>query len=106
MCENRTAETLRSWTEIGERVAEARRAAGLSQADLAGRVGMDRTALVRVEAGERKVSALELMRLAEQLGRSTGWAPSIWRAVPGRLLGHRPGRWARWPPSPSAWVCT
>ncbi len=60
-------ETLQSWAEIGERVTEARRAAGLSQADLARRVGMDRTALVRVEAGERRVSALELMRFAEQL---------------------------------------
>ncbi|WP_282202161.1 helix-turn-helix domain-containing protein [Kitasatospora fiedleri] len=61
-------ETIGSWNEIGERVAEARRAAGVSQGELAARLGLDRTMLVRIESGERKISAVELFRLAEELG--------------------------------------
>ncbi|KJK57460.1 helix-turn-helix domain-containing protein [Saccharothrix sp. ST-888] len=61
-------ETAESWDEIGERVAEARQAAGVSQGELAMRLGLDRTALVRIESGERKISAMELFRLAEALG--------------------------------------
>lgn len=60
-------EFVQDWTEVGERVSEARRAAGLSQGELARKIELDRTALVRIESGERKVSALELMRLAEKL---------------------------------------
>ncbi|MCZ2525651.1 helix-turn-helix domain-containing protein [Streptomyces sp. HB2AG] len=61
-------ETVQSWAEIGERIAEVREAAGLSQGGLAARMGLDRTALVRMEAGDRRVTALELFRLAEILG--------------------------------------
>lgn len=59
---------VQSWAEVGERIAEARLAAGLSQGDLASKVGLDRTALVRIEAGDRRITALELFRLAEVLG--------------------------------------
>jgi Zn-dependent peptidase ImmA (M78 family)/transcriptional regulator with XRE-family HTH domain len=61
-------ETAQNWGEVGERIAEARLAAGLSQGDLALRVDLDRTAVVRVEAGERRITALELYRLADALG--------------------------------------
>jgi Zn-dependent peptidase ImmA (M78 family)/transcriptional regulator with XRE-family HTH domain len=54
-------------SELGERIREARLSHGLSQGDLAGRIGLDRSALVRVEGGERKVTALELFRLGEAL---------------------------------------
>lgn len=57
-----------SWAEVGERITEARLAAGLSQGDLASKVGLDRTALVRIEAGDRRITALELFSLAEVLG--------------------------------------
>ncbi|MHC3460811.1 helix-turn-helix domain-containing protein [Streptomyces flavovirens] len=57
-----------SWAEVGERIAEARLAAGLNQGELASRVGLDRTALVRTEAGDRRITALELFHLAEALG--------------------------------------
>lgn len=57
-----------SWAEVGARAREARLAAGLSQADLARRLGMDRSALARVESGQRQVSALELFSLADALG--------------------------------------
>ncbi len=52
---------------FGERVREARVAARLSQGDLANRIGLDRTALVKIESGDRRVSAMELFRLADSL---------------------------------------
>jgi transcriptional regulator with XRE-family HTH domain/Zn-dependent peptidase ImmA (M78 family) len=57
-----------TWAEIGERVRESRSAARLTQADLAERLGLDRTAVAKIEAGARQVSALELFRLADVLG--------------------------------------
>jgi transcriptional regulator with XRE-family HTH domain len=56
-----------TWAELGERVREARLALGLSQDALATRLGIDRSAVARVEGGQRQVSALELMRLSETL---------------------------------------
>ncbi|MFI9466642.1 helix-turn-helix domain-containing protein [Streptomyces sp. NPDC052492] len=60
-------ESVQSWAEIGSRIAQTRESAGLSQGELASRIGVDRTAVVRMEQGERKVSALELFRIAETL---------------------------------------
>lgn len=59
--------------ELGRRIAEARSDCGMTQADLAVGIGLERTALVRLEAGERKVSATELVALAEVLGRPIDW---------------------------------
>lgn len=70
-------ERARSWAEIGSRVAEARLAAGLSQEELASRVGLERTALVRIEAGDRRITALELFGLAEALGVPLGHLVSM-----------------------------
>lgn len=57
-----------SWEQVGSRLREARIAAGFSQGQLAGQLGIDRSALVRIESGQRQVSALELFRLSEILG--------------------------------------
>lgn len=59
--------------ELGERVALARSAKGVSQSDLAAKVDLDRTALSKVESGVRRVSALELARISEVLGRPLDW---------------------------------
>jgi Zn-dependent peptidase ImmA (M78 family)/transcriptional regulator with XRE-family HTH domain len=59
--------------ELGRRIAQARSDYGMTQADLAASVGLERTAFVRVEAGERKVSATELVALAEALDRPIDW---------------------------------
>ncbi|MFD4502605.1 helix-turn-helix domain-containing protein [Streptomyces sp. NPDC058457] len=59
---------VQSWAEVGERIAEARLAAGLSQGELASRVDLERTAVVRIESGDRRITALELFRLSEALG--------------------------------------
>ncbi|MQA27421.1 MAG: ImmA/IrrE family metallo-endopeptidase [Micromonosporaceae bacterium] len=56
------------WEQVGGRVREARVAAGLTQSQLAGRLSLDRSALVRIESGQRQVSALELFRLSDELG--------------------------------------
>lgn len=58
---------VQGWPEVGERVRDLRLAHGLNQGQLAEQLGVDRTAVVRIEAGERQVSALELGRLADIL---------------------------------------
>ena len=55
------------WAEVGDRVRQARLAAGLSQSSLASNIGIDRSALARVEGGDRHLSALELFALADEL---------------------------------------
>ena len=45
----------------------------MTQADLAARTGLERTALVRIESGERKVSATELVAIAGALDRPVDW---------------------------------
>jgi transcriptional regulator with XRE-family HTH domain len=54
--------------EVGERVRQARLASGLTQAELAQRVGLERSALVRVEGGGRRLDAIELFKLSDALG--------------------------------------
>lgn len=49
----------------------ARRQAHMSQADLALRLGIDKTAVSRIETGQRGVSAEELARIADVFGVST-----------------------------------
>lgn len=68
MCENRTIMESVEWSDIGERVRESRLAAGLSQDDLAREIGLERTKIAKIEAGDRRVDALELARLSSALG--------------------------------------
>jgi transcriptional regulator with XRE-family HTH domain len=64
---------LESWDEIGQRFAAARADAGWTQAQVAERAELERTALAKIERGQRQVSALELSKLATALGRPMGW---------------------------------
>jgi Zn-dependent peptidase ImmA (M78 family)/transcriptional regulator with XRE-family HTH domain len=59
--------------QLGQRIADARVERRLKQADLAAAVGLDRTAIVKIEAGTRKVSAVELAKIAADLGRPLDW---------------------------------
>lgn len=52
---------------LGARIAAARRAARLTQADLARAASVDRTALSKIERGHRNVGSLELVRIATAL---------------------------------------
>lgn len=69
MCDIHTVTTdaIDTSAELGQRIREARLANGLSQVQFAERIRLERSALVRIEAGERKVSALELLRISDEL---------------------------------------
>ncbi|MBU2604079.1 MAG: XRE family transcriptional regulator [Actinobacteria bacterium] len=56
--------------EMGSRVRNARESARVSQADLAAAVGINRSAMTRIESGERALGALEISLIARVLGRS------------------------------------
>jgi Zn-dependent peptidase ImmA (M78 family)/transcriptional regulator with XRE-family HTH domain len=59
--------------QLGQRIADARIEAEMTQADLAAAIDLDRTAVAKMEAGSRGVSALELARIAAALGRPLDW---------------------------------
>lgn len=54
---------------LGERLLRAREVAGMTQDGLGRSVNLDRTAISRLEAGERKLSVPELVAIAAVLGR-------------------------------------
>lgn len=72
MCDIRTVKAVESWAEVGERVRQARIMSELSQAELAGKLDIDRSALAKIESGQRQVTALELFRLSDSLGVPIG----------------------------------
>lgn len=53
---------------LGHRIAEARARASLTQSDLAAAVGVDRSSVAKIESGIRRVTALELARIAQSVG--------------------------------------
>ncbi|RKS79427.1 Zn-dependent peptidase ImmA (M78 family) [Actinomadura pelletieri DSM 43383] len=60
--------SVENWAEVGGRVREARLAHDLSQTELARRLDLERTAVVRIESGRRQISAIELFKLSDVLG--------------------------------------
>lgn len=75
MCENRTMASGESvpTIDLGRRISQARLEAEMTQADLGRAVGLDRTAIAKLETGARKVSATELVALAAALDRPIDW---------------------------------
>jgi transcriptional regulator with XRE-family HTH domain len=65
MCENHTMDKV----ALGQRLTQARELAGMTQDSLARAVGLDRTAVTRLEKGERKLSVPELVAIAETVGQ-------------------------------------
>ena len=55
------------WENVGERMRVARLAAGLTQEELGARAGLDRTMIVKIESGARRIDAMELIRLSSAL---------------------------------------
>lgn len=53
---------------LGQAIATARTAAGLTQGALGAATGLGQTAVSRIEAGLRKVEFLELVTIAAELG--------------------------------------
>jgi transcriptional regulator with XRE-family HTH domain len=56
-----------SQEQLGQKIRELREHNGLSQGDLAGRIGVSRVAVSDIERGVRTISALELARLVSTL---------------------------------------
>ncbi|MBO3745209.1 ImmA/IrrE family metallo-endopeptidase [Streptosporangiaceae bacterium NEAU-GS5] len=69
-------------------MATARERAGFTQLQLAERLGLSRSAITRVELGQRHLDALELAGLADALGRSVEW---FLTEPPGTIASHRSG---------------
>ena len=59
--------------EIALRIREARKMAGLSQAQVAKRLGIHRPSVTEIEAGNRRVSAEELAQMAEMFDVRVAW---------------------------------
>lgn len=64
----------------------ARAEAGLTQAQLAPAVGLDRSALAKIETGVRRISATELVAIARELRRRVEW---FVEAGPPAIVSHR-----------------
>lgn len=58
------------WTEIGQKVFDARAKAGISQTQLAEKVGVTNQFICQIEAGKRGVSVETLKKLSDALGIS------------------------------------
>jgi transcriptional regulator with XRE-family HTH domain len=65
--EERLAELLRA------RIASAREQAAISQGELASYIGLDNTAISKIEQGKRTISSLELARIAARCGKPLSW---------------------------------
>lgn len=74
---------------MGERIAEARGRASMTQAGLASAVGLDRSVLAKIEIGTRRVTALELSRIAEAVNERIEWF--VYNAPPS-IVSHRNSR--------------
>ncbi|WP_167547082.1 helix-turn-helix domain-containing protein [Stieleria maiorica] len=55
---------------LGRQIQEARKSAGFTQQQVADELGIQRTAVVNIEAGQRSISTRELTKLARFFGRS------------------------------------
>jgi Zn-dependent peptidase ImmA (M78 family)/DNA-binding XRE family transcriptional regulator len=79
-------------TIVATRIRDLRMALKMSQASLAEKAGLERTAISKIEGGMRNVSSVELMRLADAFGvaevsllqDASGGDPEAW------LLGNLP----------------
>jgi ribosome-binding protein aMBF1 (putative translation factor) len=65
--------TLGPHAAVGDRLRQARRAAGLTMVALATKIGGGRSTLVQVERGVHLPRARTLHRIAEATGVTTGW---------------------------------
>jgi len=61
------------WRAIGERLRRTRLIAGMSQAELGKHVGQDRTMVAKIEAGTRRIGALELTQISGALDVPIGY---------------------------------
>ena len=55
--------------ELGRRIARERQRAGLTQEQLASALGLERTAITRIEQGRQGIDTLQLNAIAQTVGR-------------------------------------
>lgn len=76
--------------DLGLMIRNARRAAGLSQAEVARRIGRPQSAVSKIEAGDRHLEALDLLEIAAVMDADVGllalqagqiWRKSVYRHV-------------------------
>lgn len=69
---------------VGQCLAGLRREAGLTQNDIAERLGKPQSFVSSYEAGQRRIDVLELLRISAALGRDPAKVfEAIVRALPG-----------------------
>jgi transcriptional regulator with XRE-family HTH domain len=71
-------------SHIAERLRLAREAAGLTQGQVAAKLGLHRPAVSEIEAGRRRVSAEELIAMADLYGVEVGWLSGRDRKTDGK----------------------
>lgn len=76
------------YVDLGRRIAEVRTARGMSQHDLAVRIGLTRTGISNVETGRRAVLAHNLVRYASVLAVEPLWL-LVGDAVSPAAVGNR-----------------
>lgn len=67
------SDPMREHRVVGERLRDSRVALGLTQGDVAEALGMSRPTIGAVEKGTRKITGLELRRLARLYQRDIRW---------------------------------
>jgi len=67
------AQTEHERREVASRLRQARELLGLTQADVAAALGVQRTSINAMEAGRRNVNGVELRRLARLYRRPVEW---------------------------------
>jgi len=63
----------KKYRRFRERLRQARQQAGLSQAEVARRLGKPQSFVSKCESGERRVDFVELLALAELYGKDIGF---------------------------------
>lgn len=71
---------------VGQRLADLRRRAGLTQAEVAGRTGIGTTVLSAYERGRREPGAETFLRIAAAIGFEPAWVRRLDPAVQGERL--------------------
>lgn len=62
---------------LANNIKQARKDAGVTQTEMADYLGMHRTAFTQIELGNRKVSTLEITKMAQRL------CIPVWELIPG-----------------------
>jgi transcriptional regulator with XRE-family HTH domain/Zn-dependent peptidase ImmA (M78 family) len=73
LCDYRNMAEDDEWRVIGERLRRTRLITGMSQAELGKQVGLDRTMVAKIEAGTRRIGALELTQISGALRVPVGY---------------------------------